>query len=82
MTNRNHAVAQALMAGAASDGADSSGLSIELIDKQPASFGSTEQLTERTDLPVAGLPRAEPRPLPLWTRLRVLWHRQIVRDAQ
>ena len=80
MTTRNPAIAQVMAAGAASEA--SSGLAIDFVAKEPALFSSTERLTERTDLPVAGLPKPEPRHLPLWTRLRLLWHRQIVRDVQ
>ena len=65
----------------ASDGADQAGgLSFD-IDEQPVLSLATQRLTERTDLPIAGLPRPEPRKIPLWGRLRLAWHRQILRDA-
>lgn len=65
----------------ASTGADNAGeLSFD-IDEQPVLSSETRRLTERTDLPIAGLPRPEPRKIPLWGRLRLAWHRQILRDA-
>jgi hypothetical protein len=41
-----------------------------------------DRLTERTDLLITGFPKPETRRLPLGTRLRLLWHRQILRDAR
>jgi len=51
------------------------------IDEEPVLAFST-QLTERTDLEIAGLPKPEPRQVPLRARLRLIWHRQILRDLQ
>ena len=42
------------------------------IDEQPVTSLSAQRLTERTDLPITGLPRREPRRLPLFARLRLL----------
>ena len=65
----------------ASEGADQTGgLSFD-IDEQPMLSLATQRLTERTDLPIAGLLRSEPRKIPLWGRVRLAWHRQILRDA-
>jgi hypothetical protein len=52
------------------------------IDEQPMASMSAQRFTERTDLPIIGLPRPAPRRLPLFARLRLLWHRQILRDAR
>ncbi|HET6148365.1 MAG TPA: hypothetical protein VFH68_12605 [Polyangia bacterium] len=51
------------------------------IDEQPVLASGTRRLTERTDLLIAGLPRPEPRRVPFWARLRLIWHRQVLRDA-
>jgi len=59
---------------------DAGALSFD-IDEQPVLASGTQRLTERTDLPVTGLPRPEPRRMPFWVRLRLLWHRQVLRDA-
>lgn len=65
----------------ATDGAsEAGGLSFD-IDEQPVLSLETRRLTERTDLPIGGLPRPEPRKIPLWGRVRLAWHRQILRDA-
>ena len=65
----------------ATDGAnEAGGLSFD-IDEQPVVSSGTQRLTERTDLPIAGLARPEPRKIPLWGRVRLAWHRQILRDA-
>jgi hypothetical protein len=65
----------------ASDGSnESAGLSFD-IDEQPVVSSGTQLLTERTDLPISGLPRPETRKIPLWGRVRLAWHRQILRDA-
>jgi len=65
----------------ASAGAEGGGeLSFD-IDEQPVQSSGTQRLTERTDLPITGLPRPEPRRMPFWARLRLLWHRQVLRDA-
>jgi hypothetical protein len=51
------------------------------IDEQPIlAFGTT--LTERKDLPIAQLPKPEVRHVPPLARLRLMWHRHIVRDLQ
>jgi len=52
------------------------------IDEQPVASLRTQRLTERTDLPITGLPRPEGRRLPIWARLKLLWHRQILRHAR
>ena len=39
------------------------------------------ELSERTDLPVAGYPKLETRELPFTERLRLLWLRQIPRGS-
>ena len=51
------------------------------IDEQPVLSLAPQRLTERTDLPIVGLPRPESRHMPFWARLRLRWHRQVLRDA-
>jgi hypothetical protein len=68
--------------GAVGRAQDAATLAFDIeIDEQPMLASST-QLTERTDLPVSVLPRPEARHVPLWARLRLMWHKQIVRDLQ
>jgi hypothetical protein len=84
MDDSKQAFTQATGAGQATENRvsdDAAGLAFD-IDEQPVLSRGHQRLTERTDLPIAGLPRPEPRKIPLWARLRLAWHRQILRDAR
>jgi hypothetical protein len=81
--SRNHATTdhpQARQDRASAGTGGASDLSFD-IDEQPVLSLATQRLTERTDLPIVGLPKPESRHMPLWVRLRLLWHRQVLRDA-